>query len=639
MITDFQQKIQMHKYKYHIILLILLLGHSFLYSQSFHLESPDSNIKIHLSINRKNSPLVHYNTFYNKVEIMKDASFGLEIENLKQAKWTLTDSVRSHYNNTWKPVYGETDKIINHFNSLQLTFKDGNEHFLKIGFRAYNEGLAYRYKIEDAKKKEIITILSENSNFNFPSNPTAWITTKAQGEYQKKQINDLTGEELIERPLTLKINDKIYASLGEAALTNFARMKFCKKEDNILQSHLDGKVSGEYSLKSPWRFVLLGNSPGELLSKDYLILNLNSPNKIKDTGWIKPGKVIRSALTNEAAYRTIDFASNNGLQYVLFDSGWYGKETDPNADATTATVDPDRSPGPFDLKDIIDYGKKKDIGIILYVNRRALENQLDTILPLYHKWGVKGVKFGFVQVGPQEWTTWLHKAVIKAAQNKLMVDIHDEYRPTGFSRTYPNLMTQEGIRGDEEKPAAEQNLITLFSRLLAGPADQTNSYFNSNVQKMGSHGIQLAKTICLYSPWQFLFWYDHPPKKEESGMNGVIRPVPEMEFFKNLPTVWEETKVLEGEIGGYATIARRKGKDWYIGIINGPKKHDTKINFSFLDKDQKYRAEIYSDDPKAKSPTKISKSEISLDSEMVSDFHLEKDTGMAIHIFPVKNNL
>lgn len=629
----------MNKSKYHILLFILLLGHNFLYSQSFKLESPDGNVKIDLSTNEKISSLIHYNTFYNKVEVMKDALFGLETVNLKQTEWKLADSSRSSCNNTWEPVYGERNKITNHFNSLQLNFKDGNEHVLKISFRAYNEGFAYRYKIETAIKKEEITILSENSNFNFPSNPTAWITTKAQGEYQKKKINELTGEELIERPLTLKIANNIYASLGEAALINFARMKLCKQEDYILQSHLDGKVQQSSSLKSPWRFVLLGDSPGELLSRDYLILNLNSPNKIKNTEWIKPGKVIRSALTTEAAYRVIDFAAKSGLQYVLFDSGWYGKETDPNADATTATVDPDRSNGPFDLKDIIEYGNKNNIGIILYVNRRALENQLDSILPLYHKWGVKGVKFGFVQVGPQEWTKWLHKAVIKAAQNELMVDIHDEYRPTGYSRTYPNLMTQEGIRGDEEKPAPEQTLTTLFTRLIAGAADQTNTYFHSNVQQMGSHGIQLAKTVCLYSPWQFLFWYDHPPKKEESDMNGVIRPVTEMEFFENLPTVWDETKVLEGEIGRYATVARRKDRDWFIGIINGPKAHDTKIDFSFLDKDQKYRAAIYKDDPEAKSPTKISKSEISLDSNSVSHFHLEKDTGMAIHIFPVKNNL
>ena len=629
----------MNKFKYHITLLILFLGHGLFYCQSFQLESPDGKVKIDLSTTDKITSLIHYNTFYNKVEIMKDASFGLETGDLKQTEWKLTDSARSSYNNTWNPVYGETNKVTNHFNSLQLTFKGENEHLLKISFRTYNEGFAYRYKIKGAKKEEEITITSENSNFNFPSNPTAWITTKAQGEYQKKKINDLTGEELIERPLTLKISDNIYASLGEAALTNFARMKFCKKEDDVLQSHLDGEVRQNSTLKSPWRFVLLGDSPGELLTRDYLILNLNSPNKIKDTEWIKPGKVLRSALNTEAANRAIDFASENGLQYVLFDSGWYGKETDPRADATTATVDPDRSKEPFDLKDIIEYGNKKNIGIILYVNRRALENQLDTILPLYHKWGVKGVKFGFVQVGPQEWTTWLHKAVMKAAEHKLMVDIHDEYRPTGFSRTYPNLMTQEGIRGDEEKPAAEQTLTTLFTRLLAGAADQTNTYFHSNVEKMGSHGIQLAKTICLYSPWQFLFWYDHAPKEGESDMNGAIRQVPEMEFFKNLPTVWDETKVLEAEIGTYATVARRKDKDWFIGIINGPKAHDTKIDFSFLDKNQKYRAEIYRDDPEAESPTRISKSKILLDSETISNFHLEKDTGIAIHIFPVKNNL
>lgn len=629
----------MNKNIYHTTLLILILGQGLLYSQSFRLTSPDTAVNVDITSGSDLSSLLHYDLYFNNSEVMENASIGLEMEKISNTKWILIDSTRSNFNNIWKPVFGERDAIPNHFNALHLVFKNDEGYSLKINFRAFNEGLAYNYEIEDPEKKEKPVIVAENSNFSFPSNPITWVTKKAQGEYFKKKIDDLTEDEFIERPVTLKINDATYASLGEAGLTNFARMRFCKEGDNNLKSHLDGKVEQDYLLKSPWRFVLLGNSAGDLLSKNYLVLNLNAPSELKNTQWIQPGKVIRSALSTEAAYRVIDFAANNGLQYVLFDSGWYGKETDPAADATTATVDPDRAKGPFNLKDIIEYSKKRNIGIILYVNRRALENQLDTIFPLYHKWGVKGVKFGFVQVGSQKWTNWLHQAVVKAAENKLMVDIHDEYRPTGFSRTYPNLMTQEGIRGDEEKPAAEQTLTTLFTRLLAGAADQTNTYFHSNVQRMGSHGIQLAKTVCIYSPWQFLFWYDHPPKKIEEDTNGVIRQVPEMEFFKKLPTVWDETRILEGEIGSYATIARRKGKEWFIGIINGPQNHDTSINFDFLDKNIKYKGEIYRDDPQAESPTKISKSEMSFNSETVSSFHFKKETGMVIHISPIKTDL
>ena len=227
-------------------------------------------------------------------------------------------------------------------------------------------------------------------------------------------------------------------------------------------------------------------------------------------------------------------------------------------------VDPKRSPGPLDLHEVIRYAGERGIGIILYVNRRALERQLDEILPLYRQWGVKGVKYGFVHVGSQTWTRWLHEAVRKAAEHRLMVDIHDEYRPTGYSRTYPNLMTQEGIAGDETSPVNQLTLTILFTRMLAGAADNTICYYDQRVDRNASHAYQLAKAVCLYSPWQFLYWYDRPPAApQDKGGAGNARTAlgdePELEFFDHMPTVWDDTRVLQGQIGQYAVIARRRG--------------------------------------------------------------------------------
>ena len=178
----------------------------------------------------------------------------------------------------------------------------------------------------------------------------------------------------------------------------------------------------------------------------------------RDTSWIKPGKVIREiTLTDAGAEACLDFAVEHNFQYVEFDAGWYGHEYDDASDATTITLDPKRSKGPLDLRGFIDRANERGIGVILYVNRRCLERQLDEILPLFKEWGVKGVKYGFVRVGSQEHTSWLHDAIRKAAEHELLVDVHDEYRPTGYSRTYPNLLTQEGVRGDEAGPSAEQN--------------------------------------------------------------------------------------------------------------------------------------------------------------------------------------
>jgi len=311
---------------------------------------------------------------------------------------------------------------------------------------------------------------------------------------------------------------------------------------------------------------MIAESAGKLLEQNYLIQNLNPPCEISDPSWIKPGKVIRDiTLTTAGGMACIDFAAGHGMQYVEFDAGWYGPETDVASDATTVTLDEKRSKGPFDMPRLIQYGKEKGIGVILYVNRRALEQQLDTLLPLYQSWGVDGIKYGFVQVGTQEYTRWLHEAVKKTAQYKMVVDIHDEYRPTGFSRTYPNLLTQEGIRGDEESIPNSHTLTTMFTRMLAGAGDNTICYYAERVtEKMGSHGSQLAKAVCLFSPLQFLYWYDKPgiaPGKnvDLKGTTNMIGDEPELEFFNNVPTVWDETRVLTGEISKYGVIARRSG--------------------------------------------------------------------------------
>ncbi|MEA3478135.1 MAG: glycoside hydrolase family 97 catalytic domain-containing protein, partial [Bacteroidota bacterium] len=375
-------------------------------------------------------------------------------------------------------------------------------------------------------------------------------------------------------------------------------------------------------------FVMAARQAGQLLEHNYLLLNLNEPNKIRDPSWIKPGKVIREVtLTTHGGKACVDFAARHNLQYIEFDAGWYGYEYDDASDATTVTVDPKRSKGPLDLPGVIQYADSKGIGVILYVNRRALEKQLDDVLPLLRSWGVKGVKYGFVNVGPQEWTSWLHDAVRKAADHELMIDIHDEYRPTGYSRTYPNLMTQEGIRGDEESPDNAAVLNTLFTRMLAGAGDQTNCYFTPRVhKKMGSHASQLAKVVCIYSPWQFLYWYDRP--------EGCVE-VPELEFFDNIPTVWDETKVIHSEVGVLGTVARRNGDNWFIGTINGKRDSQVEIELNFLSPNKKYEAIVYYDNPEVPTVTHVCIKRMPVNNHSVIDRMIRANNGMAIHILPV----
>ncbi len=265
--------------------------------------------------------------------------------------------------------------------------------------------------------------------------------------------------------------------------------------------------------------------------------------------------------------------------------------------------------------------------MILYVNRRHLERDLDDLLPLYQKWGISGIKFGFVQHGDQKWTRWMHEAIAKCAKYEIMVDVHDEYRMTGWQRTYPNFMTAEGIGGDETRPPNEQALANLFNRMIASPADNTFCYYAGYVNETTSHAAQLAKSICFFSPWQFLFWYDQPSSAKNE---------PELEFFRHLPTTWDETKVIHGKIGTYAAIARRKGTEWFIGCLNAVESRELKIPLDFLAVGQKFDAYSYYDDPSVGTRTKVGIKKESVNSKTVLSAPMSKQGGRAFRILPAK---
>lgn len=618
---------------YLLIGLVLLATQGF--SQKVTLTSPDGHIKASFSTGNNNKAVVSYNLFYNKQPVLTNATIALDMEQLSTTNFSLSKIKRNKVASSWKTVYGERRVIPENYNQLSFYFtsKVNPAVHMMVTCRAYNEGFAFKYQLYQKGKSIILD--NESSTFPLPDNAIAWVSTMAQSPIKAKKINDIT--EQVERPLTIKLNDKRYLALGEAALTDFARMKFTGKGNNTFITRLDGKVTSVDSLSSPWRYTLIGNSPADLLQKNYLLLNLNEPNQIANTDWIRPGKVIREAtLTTAGAINCIDFAATHGLQYISFDAGWYGKEDSDTSDATKVSIDPARSKGPLDLKKVIAYGNQKNIGVILYVNRRGLERQLDTLLPLYQSWGIKGIKFGFVQVGSQQWTNWLHEAVKKAAKYKMVVDIHDEYRPTGFSRTYPNLLTQEGIRGDEESPFTEHTITTLFTRMIAGAADNTNCYFTNRVDKMGSHVAQLAKAVCIYSPLQFLYWYDKPVLDAlPTGKEGEIQEVPELDWYNTLPTVWDDTKVLEGDMENFATIARRSGGDWFIGSLNGTTPRTVNWPLDFLDKNKKYKAIIYTDDSTMNTATKVKITNKIVDCRSRLSFNIAARNGIAVHIVPL----
>jgi alpha-glucosidase len=301
---------------------------------------------------------------------------------------------------------------------------------------------------------------------------------------------------------------------------------------------------------------------------------LSSPPAVgTDTSWIKPGKVIREVtLSTEGGKQAIDFAKARNLQYVEFDDGWF-----PKADATR--IREDRK---LDFAEIIRDGKENGIGILLYVDSAPMYQQLGVLFPMFEKWGVAGVKLGFVNVGSQHWTKWLYDAVELAGKHHLVVDIHDEHRPTGLSRTYPWVLTQEGVHGNEEMPPPEHNTVLPFTRFVAGAADYTICYYVDRIKTTRAH--QLALAVVYYSPLQFLYWYDRPD---------AYHSEPEIEFFDHVPVVWDDTKVVAGEIGRYISVARRSGDEWYVGTINNGVPRTVPVALSFLPAGRKFTAHLY----------------------------------------------
>lgn len=614
------------------------------------LQSP--NGKYNFVFEQKDGRLI-YHLDYAAKQVIEEGELGVNIDNhlVESAMgipvdtnkiWTRGMEVinveRTAKDDTWNPIYGEYASIRDHYNEMVIHLMKGGNHdnsgngydkrqqyLFDIIVRAYDEGVAIRYHFPEATNGLFMHITDDLTSFRLAPGAEAYHFAWAQSHSNKVKLlkSEKTWKDEAERPLTLHLANGLYAAIGEAALSDFVRGKLKLKADNELQMSMFQTADIITAYDMPWRFIMVGEKAIDLINNKQMVLNLNAPCQIADAKeWIRPGKAFRVCrLDKKTLYEGVDFCVDRGLQYIELDAGWYGPEMKMSSSALKVADNRD-----FDMAELCAYAKSKGIGVWVYVNQRALYQDLDKILPLYQKWGISGIKFGFVQIGSQEWTTWLHNAVKKCADYHLMVDIHDEYRPTGWSRTYPNLMTQEGIGGNEEMPAADHNVVLPFTRFLCGPADYTPCYFNGRVKNTKAH--QLAMPVVYYSPVTFLYWYDLP---------NAYKGEKELDFWKHCPTVWDESKTLAGEIGEYIVQARRTGNDWFVGAMNGLQARDVTLNTAeFLQKGKKYRVEIYNDDPSLQTRTKVSSTEMVIKAGKQLKLYLQASGGVALRFVPVK---
>ena len=623
----------------HLLAIISLLACGLAHAADLEerLTSPDGRLAI--TLQQKTAAdgkrQLRYNVRYEGEVVVRDSLLELQLDNHlsesamalpidRKTRWfenlQVTGVRRNAQDETWKPVTGERALVRDRYQALAVDLvKDDNPIYkMSVEVRAYDEGVAFRFAFPENSKGTYYRVVSEDTEFALPPGTRAWFHGWAQARYQLLPLKDWPDQS--ERPLTLELPNGLYVALLEAQMVDYSRTKFklssTRPDTLVTAMHDPADLISPFA--TPWRGIMVARTPGKLVENNDFILNLNEPSRIADTSWIKPGKIMRVMVqTTTSAKANIDFAAKHKLQYILFDWKWYGPAFSFSSDATKVAI-PD-----FDLPGIIEYAKSRGIGVWLYVNQQALLAQSDTLFQTYRDWGVKGVKFGFVQVGSHRWTTWIEKTIQQAAAAGIMVNVHDDWRQTGEQRTWPNLLTAEGIHGNEEMPDATHNTVLPFVRFLAGAADYTICYYDPRIKT--THAHQLALAVVYYSPLQTLYWYDKPEMSKDE---------PELEFWDRVPTVWDETRVLDGRPGQSVTVARRSGDEWFVGSITNNEARRLKLSFSFLPKGKRFVATVYADDPTVKTRTKVAVRTHVVDSNTVWNSDLTASGGQAIWVRP-----
>lgn len=610
------------------ILLVLLLP-MFVYAQH-HLTSPDGHNEIIIS--QQGDEFI-YSVFHDGKAVVSDSRMGLDLDNYTWERalarnypqydcWMngfTVDSVstiehRAVITNFW----GEQAAVHDNYNAatLHLSKHDGSSYRLDIEVRSYDEGIAFRYFFPEHPQAVFHKVTADLTEYTFAPGTKVWAAEWAQAPYELKPVDEVTSP--IERAVTVELSNGLYCALADADVDDWCLEKNVASTTKpyTLTTTMYSPVDIVTYYATPWKVIITAESYPQLLEHRYIIDNLNPPCEIPDAAdWIKPGTIMRcTTLSTEAALCNIDFCAKHHIPYMLFDWKWYEPCTSHDGDATQVIPQ-------IDMPRVVAYGREHGVGIWLYVNQHALQKQMRQLFPLLHEWGIVGVKSGFVQYASHRWAVWLHDMVRYAAENHLMINIHDEYRPSGFSRTYPNLLTQEGIRGNEEFPDATHNTVLPFTRMINGSADYTICYYDRRLKN--THGHQLAASLIYYSPLTTLFWYDKPEAANDE---------PELSWFDNLKTTWEETRVLDGSPGSHIVVARRSGEDWYVAAMTNNEARTITIPTDFLKDGQRYTVTIYNDDPTVKTSTKVSIKTVTIKAGKAIRLTLQPSGGAALHL-------
>jgi hypothetical protein len=619
--------------------------------------SPGKELKLDVFLNSEGIGYLLYHqgaviidSSYLGMEFVDQAYLGKELE--------VIEADLIEINDPWETVWGEQKAIENHYNELKLALREVGpqpREFI-LFFRVYDDGIGFRYQFPEQENMVEFAIAAEHSQFQLTGDHKAWwipadydsyeylytesaVSEIDAGNYDVQlAANTIMENNATATPLTLRVGDSLYLSIHEAELVDYAGMTLRVEDDKrTLTSSLvpaaDGvKVRGRTPFTTPWRTIQVAESAGKLVESS-LIQNLNEPNKIEETSWITPGKYVgiwwshhlgtttwggkgeQQGATTENARELIDFAREHGFPYVLvegWNTGWEHWFAEPRVPDAFDFVTPVEG---FDFKEVMDYAAENGVEFIAHHETESsvlnYEQHLEAALDFCVDNNIHMIKTGYVRpIIPEgeyhhgQWMVNHYRRVIEeAAKRKIMVVSHESIKPTGERRTYPNMLARECLRGSEfNSPYGGGNppshlTIIPFTRMLGGPIDYTPGLVQLDLDAYREGAFvpttvahQLAEFVVIYGPAQMA---------SDLPENYVGHPA--FPFIKDVPTDWETSRVLNGEIGQYVTIARKErgGEDWFLGSLTNEEARELELSLDFLEPGAIYQAQIYRDGPGA----------------------------------------
>lgn len=587
---------------------------------TYDLRSPDGRIEVRI----RTAGQLRYDLLLKGTAVLENCTLSLDVEHQKLGvEPHVVEAKPSSHDEIVKPVVRQKfANIRDHYNELRLNMEDG----YALVFRAYNEGAAYRF--ETSLREDKAKIYGEEAAFNFSSDFVVYYPQEDsfyshnERKYLPQHLSEIAPQFIATLPAVVDIGGGAKLAIAESDLDDYPGLWLRGTGGNglaatypqyplqlVQTSDRDYKPvqTADYIAQTagrrtfPWRVFGIADHDADLLTNEIVYL-LERPSEIQDTSWIKPGKVawdwwndwnvdgvdFHAGINTKTYEYYVDFAAKYRIPYIILDDGWYKL-------GNLLEVTPE-----LNMQELIDYAKQKNVGIILWASWKTLDDQLIPALDQFQKWGVKGIKVDFMQRSDQIMIEYFSRVCREAAKRHMLVDYHGDQKPAVMMRTWPNLINTEGVRGMEwSKWSAESepkhNVTLPFTRMFLGPMDYTPGAMrnatratfrpiNSQPMAMGTRCHQLAMYVVYEAPLQMLS--DSP--------SNYLREPEAMEFLGAVPTEWDDTKVLDAKIAEYVVVARRNGKDWYIGAMGDWTPHTLEIDLSFLP-DGNFTMDAYQD--------------------------------------------